>query len=206
MGFAFAGGFAVSVFMLSLVNRFDTQTQGFQAVMAGFAVIATLLLWFTAGFTRERIAPPPTQQLSISASLRAVFVNPPLLLVMLLFTCGMLAFTVRQTIAVYYFKYNLARPDLIEPFFAATLGVMLMGLIGVPALAARFGKARCIMLGALVTMLGCLGMYFTPYDEPMMVIVWGCMVALGGTPIAVLGWAMIPDTVEYVAMAAWRAC
>ncbi|MDG2277912.1 MAG: MFS transporter, partial [Pseudomonadales bacterium] len=29
------------------------------------------------------------------------------------------------------------------------------------------------------------------------VFFWGCLVALGGTPVAVLGWAMIPDTVEY---------
>ena len=26
---------------------------------------------------------------------------------------------------------------------------------------------------------------------------WSCVTALGGTPIAVLGWAMLPDTVEY---------
>jgi GPH family glycoside/pentoside/hexuronide:cation symporter len=35
----------------------------------------------------------------------------------------------------------------------------------------------------------------------MWVIFWGCLVALGGAPIAVLGWAMIPDTVDY---AQWR--
>ena len=34
-----------------------------------------------------------------------------------------------------------------------------------------------------------------------MVFVWGSVLAIGGAPIAVLGWAMIPDTVEY---AEWR--
>ncbi len=201
MAFAFAGGFGVSVFMLSLVNSFATQAEGFRWVMVGFSVVAILLLWVTVWFTKERVTPPPKQRLSIAMSLRAVFINPPLLLVMLLFTCGMLAFTVRQTVAIYYFKYNLGRPDLIEPFFAATLGVMMIGLLAVPALAATFGKARCIMLGALLTLLGCAGLYLTSYDAPMQAIAWGCVIALGGTPIAVLGWAMIPDTVEY---AQWK--
>lgn len=197
MGFAFAGGFGVSVCMLKLVNQFSSQSQGFVWVMVGFSVAAVLLLWATAVTTRERIAPPPKQHLSMAMSLRAVFFNPPLLLVMLLFTCGMLAFTVRQTVAVYYFKYNLGRPDLIDDFFAASLGVMMLGLVVVPKLAARFGKAHCIMLGAVVTIIGCIGIYTTAYDSPVQAIVWGCMIALGGTPIAVLGWAMIPDTVDY---------
>ena len=34
-----------------------------------------------------------------------------------------------------------------------------------------------------------------------MVFVWGALLSLGGAPVAVLGWAMIPDTVEY---AQWR--
>lgn len=201
MGCAFAGGFVVSVLMLKLVGYFGTEAGGFQGVMIGFAVIATGCLWLTAASSTERIAPPPHQRLTVDDSLRAVFLNPPLLVVMVLFTCGMLAFTIRQTIAVYYFEYNLGRPDLIGTFFMVTLSVMLVGLLGVPRLAARFGKGGSIVGGALLTIAGCIGLYFTPYDAPYLAIFWGCVVALGGTPIAVLGWAMIPDTIEY---AQWR--
>ena len=56
-------------------------------------------------------------------------------------------------------------------------------------------------MGALVTIVGCIGLYLTPYDAVTWVFVWSCVIALGGTPIAVLGWAMIPDTVEY---AQWK--
>ncbi|MFK7914759.1 MAG: MFS transporter, partial [Pseudomonadales bacterium] len=118
-----------------------------------------------------------------------------------LFTCGMLAFTVRQAVAVYYFQYNLERPDLISSFFLVTLLVMLAGLFAVPRLSAALGKAGSIIAGGALTILGCTGMYFTPYDAPYWAMAWGCVIALGGTPIAVLGWAMIPDTIEY---AQWR--
>ncbi|MGI9328983.1 MAG: MFS transporter, partial [Pseudomonadales bacterium] len=164
MACAFAGGFVVSVLMLKLVGWFETPAQGFQGVMIGFAVIATGCLCLTAASTKERIAPPPTQHLSVVDSMRAVFINPPLLVVMVLFTCGMLAFTIRQTVAVYYFEYYLGRGDLIGTFFMVTLSVMLVGLIGVPKLAARLGKGGSIVAGGLLTILGCIGMYYTPQD------------------------------------------
>ncbi|RPG46081.1 MAG: hypothetical protein CBC94_006010, partial [Gammaproteobacteria bacterium TMED134] len=55
--------------------------------------------------------------------------------------------------------------------------------------------------GALLSICACLGLYLTPFSDPYWVIFWSAWVAFGGAPIAVLGWAMIPDTVEY---AQWR--
>ena len=201
MACAFSGGYAVSVGMFPLVERFETPAEGFFWVMLGFAVVATLLIWLTYGGTEERVQPPPKQKLAFSDSLRAVFRNPPLLVVMVLFCGGMLSFTVRQAATVYFFKYNLNRPDLIDDFFAVTLGAMILGLVSVPWLARKLGKARAIIAGSVLTFAGLLGLYLTPYGEIQTIFVCGVIIALGATPIAVLGWAMIPDTVEY---AQWR--
>ena len=201
MAFAFAGGYAISVGMLPLVGCFDDPRSGFRNVMIAFSVVATGLLWFTFAATEERIRPPPLQQLKISDSFAAVFRNPPLLLVMLLFSGGMLSFTIRQTVTVYYLKYNVGREDLVALFFGITMPVMFVALLAVPRLAARFGKAGGIIVGALVTIVGCIGLYFTPYDAITGIFFFSCVMALGGTPIAVLGWAMIPDTVDY---AQWK--
>jgi sugar (glycoside-pentoside-hexuronide) transporter len=201
MAFAFAGGYVISVGMLPLVGMFETKAAGFQAAMGLFGIVATALLVLTFANTRERIQPPASQKLSLSDSLKAVYANPPLLIVMVLFTCGMLSFTVRQSVTLYYFKYNLGREDLIAAFFGITFPIMFIGLLAVPKLAAKLGKAGGIIAGAVVTIVGCLGLYFTPYESIVWIFFWSCVVALGGTPIAVLGWAMIPDTVEY---AQWK--
>ena len=95
----------------------------------------------------------------------------------------------------------MGRPDLLSTFFGLGLVVMLIGLPTVPALAARFGKAGAIQLGSLFSIIACIGFYLTPADDHFWTIFWGCLVALGGAPVAVLGWAMIPDTVEY---AQWK--
>ncbi len=123
------------------------------------------------------------------------------MIVICLFTLGMLSFTVRQTVAVYYFTYNMGRPDLISVFFGLGLAVMFVGLPFVPKLAAKFGKAGAIQLGSLFSIAACIGFYFTDASEHQWIIFWGALVALGGAPVAVLGWAMIPDTVEY---AQWK--
>jgi len=201
MAFAFAGGYLISVGMLPLVGLFETPEQGFQMALIIFSVIATVLLWLTFSNTAERIQPPATQTLAFADSLKAVFANPPLLIVMVLFTCSMLSFTVRQTVTLYYFKYNLGREDLISLFFGITFPVMFVSLLIVPKLAQWLGKGGAIIAGAVVTIVGCVGLYFTPYEAITWVFVWSCVVALGGTPLAVLGWAMIPDTVEY---AQWK--
>ena len=86
-------------------------------------------------------------------------------------------------------------------FFGITLPVMFLGLLAVPKLAASFGKAGGIVVGAVITIIGSIGLYFTSYDAITWIFIWGGVVALGGTPIDVLGWAMIPDTVEY---AQWK--
>ncbi len=201
MAFAFGGGYVISVGMLPLVGLFETPAEGFRSALILFAIVATVFLWLTVAYTEERVQPPASQKLSLSDSFKAVFANPPLLVVIVLFAGGMLSFTIRQTVTLYYFKYNLGREDLIALFFGITMPIMFVGLLFVPKLAARFGKAGGIVVGALVTIVGSIGLYFTPYSSLEWIFIWGCVVALGGTPIAVLGWAMIPDTVEY---AQWR--
>ena len=197
MACAFTGGLTVSVGTMPFVGLFADRADGFQALMAVFAVIATGLLVTTFATTEERVTPAPEQQLKLKQSIQAVFLNTPLLFVIGIFSCGMLSFTVRQTLTVYYFSYNLERPDLIPWYFGSTLVVMLLGLASVPSLAARFGKSVALMLGGLLTIVACLGFYATAPEALGWVFFWGCLVALGGTPVAVLGWAMIPDTVEY---------
>ncbi len=201
MACAFAGGIAVSVGMPALVGAFASEAAGYQAAMALFALVATATLLVTFRHTAERVKPPPAQRLTLANSLKAVFANPPLIVVMVLFTCGMLAFTVRQAVAIYYFEYNLGRPDLIAGWFGFTMPVMFIGLAVTPKLAARYGKAGGILIGAVVTLAACLGLHFTPYTNIPVIFFWGALIALGGTPIAVLGWAMLPDTVEF---AQWR--
>ena len=197
IGCAFAGGFVVSVGTMEFVGMFADEADGFQMLMIVFGLVASLLLFVTYRTTVEVVQPKQVAKPPIKESLRAVFVNPPLLVVMGIFSCGMLSFTVRQATTAYFFIYNVGDPGLISGFFGVTLGCMLVGIWAVPWMAEKYGKAGAVRLGAYLTIFACVGFYMTPYEAIAQIFFWGCLVALGGTPVAVLGWAMIPDTVEY---------
>lgn len=197
IGCAFTGGFLVSVGTMPFVGLFGSEAQGFQMLMIVFGIVTTALLLVTFYATAKVVQPAQQAKPSVRDSLRAIYLNPPLLVVIGIFCCGMLSFTVRQATTIYFFIYNVGQPALIAWFFGITLACMLVGIWSVPWLADRFGKAGAIRLGAYLTIAACIGFYFTPFTDINMIFLWGCLVALGGTPVAVLGWAMIPDTVEY---------
>lgn len=199
MAGAFSGALVVVTCMLPFVEFFGGGAEGgFQLTMTIMAVLSTVLIWICFAGTKERNELVKDQErISIENSLKVLVNNPPLWIVVALFILGMLAFTFRQTTAPYYLKYVVERPDLITPFLTVTLCIMFVGLALIPTLVKRLGKQVSIQVGAVVAMVGSLGLFFNPPENVILIFVWGCVMALGGTPIAVLGWAMIPDTVEY---------
>ncbi len=201
MGCAFAGFYVISVATDPLVRLFDSPQQGWQVVAAGYATIATLLLVVCYLSTREAPVLASAPVVSLRESLRAVRSNGPLVIVILVFMGGLMSFNVRTATAIYYCKYVLERPDLIAAYFAWTMPVMMAGLFGVPWLARRVGKARAVIAGALLTICGGIGLYLTPVQAVEQALFFCCVMALGGAPVAVMGWSMTADTVDY---AEWR--
>lgn len=198
MAGAFTGALLVSSFMLPMTDWFADERIGFQMVMVIFSIGATILLWITFVGTKEQIDIVESEaKVELNAALTAVRLNPPLWIVIGLFILGMLAFTFRQTTTPYYFKYVMETPELIAPFLTVTLLVMYIGLLGIPHAVKKWGKSTTIQIGAVVAMIGALGFYLNSPENVVMVFVWGSVLAIGGAPIAVLGWAMIPDTIEY---------
>lgn len=206
MGCAFSGGLLVSAGMPWLVGLADTEAQGYQQTMVLFAVIATLLIWVSFASAKETHSALELDKTANTKkesktreplNLDPILKNPHLWVVIGIFCCGMLGFTLRSAATPYYFKYYVERPDLIGTYFLVTLGVMVIGLIGVPKLADKLGKTRSLYIGAVVTFTGCLLLYLMPKDSIIGIFASGALVSLGATPVAVLGWAMLPDTVEY---------
>ena len=209
MACAFFGGYVVSVATLKLVGWADDEATGYRNTMLAYAVIATIALWVTFAKTRVVMNRTPAMANTNAGprtawrdtDWRVVTDNAPLWIVIGIFCCGMLGFTVRSAATPYYFKYFVQRPDLISVYFGVTLAAMLGGLTLVPTIADRLGKINALYIGGALTTVGFVGLYFAEPPDITWIFVSGCVVALGATPVAVLGWALIPDTVDY---AQWR--
>lgn len=70
-----------------------------------------------------------------------------------------------------------------------------------PKIGERLGKAWGMVACSGLGFVSGLAIYFTPYDQIAMIFLWSMLGALSGSPIGVLTWSIIPDTVEY---AEWK--
>lgn len=197
MAGAFTGALVILLCMPRLASMFGGEL-GYQLAMCIAGVLGTLLLYWSFAGTKERDdLAIPDQHVSVRDALKVLGSNPPLWIAVTLFVLGIVAFTFRQTTVPYYFKYVMGRMDLMESFLITTLVVMFIGLAVIPKLSARLGKARTVQIGAIVAIVGATGFYLNSPTNVVMVYVWGSIMAIGGAPIAVLGWAMLADTIEY---------
>ena len=88
IGFAFAGGWIASVITEPFVASalFVDKAEGFLFLMILFSIVSTVLLWITYRSTEEVVATNRTQKLKLVDSLRSVFLNPPLFVVIGIFS------------------------------------------------------------------------------------------------------------------------
>lgn len=198
IGCAFAGALLMSAAFLPFVDMFGGDGPAYTIGMSMAGIIGTLLIWTTFfGTTEREVLAKPENKISIKQAMSTLVHNPPLWISVALFILGIVAVTFRLMATPYYFKYNVGRPDLIAPFLTLTLASMFIPLFFIPKLVSIFSKVSVIQMGSVVAIAGCLGFYFNDPSNIVMTFLWGALVALGGAPIAVLGWALIPDTVEY---------
>ncbi|MCR9239967.1 MAG: MFS transporter [Rhodobiaceae bacterium] len=201
MAFAMVGGVCVSAATWPLVDFFGGGAIGFQITIGIYGFVAVLLLAWTFGATKETLVSTSSKPPTLSESLGVLSGNKPLWLIIIAFWMGMMAFTIRSSAIIFYFKYNLGREDLIAMFMLALGLGHLVGVIATPFISKRIGKKGTYFWGAVLGILSGVALYLTPYDALPTIF---AISILGGFFFAfptVMGWAMLPDTIEY---AEWK--
>jgi len=139
--------------------------RGWQITMSIYAVIASCLFVVTFLTTKERVAPPETQEKTNPLSdLKDLFSCRPWLVLFLLAMVFMVTMTLRGSSAAYYFKYFVGRMDLL----GAYVGIQFLGLmIGAMAAAplSKYIDKKKLLMGALCV-VGILSMLFTFIPKP----------------------------------------
>jgi len=201
MVFATIGVLIVYMSMRPIVEAAGGGVEGYQYAALFYAVLGFLVLIVTVRGTRENVALPEHVP-SIKDMLAALRGGGlPLAMVIVTFFMGMLVFTIRSAALIFYFKYNIGDESLFEVFLAVSLGGQLIGIIAAPFIAARLGKMRTNLLGFIVVGVAGMGLFYTPYDQIGLIFAIASIGSLFVGLITVIGWSLLPDTVEY---AEWR--
>jgi glycoside/pentoside/hexuronide:cation symporter, GPH family len=197
--FAFGGSFLVTAATPRLVNWLGggNERLGWPLTMAVWGIAASGLFAVTFFNTRERIAPLPAQRSNVRQDVSDLAHNGPWLVLFSLALIIMITITLRSATAMYYFKYYVGRPKLMEAFVPAYMAAAAAGALLTPLLTRFIEKKLLLILLMSTTGFLSIAFFFVPKDQ----IAWmfGLQVVTGLVlgPKSPLAFAMYADTADY---------
>jgi glycoside/pentoside/hexuronide:cation symporter, GPH family len=197
--FAFGGSMLVTAATPFLVKWLGHghERLGWQLTMAFWGVAASGLFTVTFFNTRERIAPPPTQQSNVRQDVRDLAHNGPWMVLFFLALIIMMTITLRTATSAYYFKYYVGRKDLLAAFVPAYMAAAAVGASLTPLLTRYIDKPRLLMLLMSATGVLSIAFFFIPKDQIAWMFALQIVIGLVLGPKSPLAFAMYADTADY---------
>lgn len=197
--FAMGGGLLVTSFMLPLVDYLGNGNEalGYQRAMIVMSIVGMLLFLLCFAGTKERVKPANETPAPYKKQLAAIWQNDQcrvLCVVAIVLLTGMV---MRNTLALYYVKYVLQRPESATLFVTAGMVGSIIGCALANPVAKRFCKIKVYTWLQLASAAVCIVNYFVPYQAWFTAIAlhffWGLILQMA-TPLL---WAKIADVVDY---------
>ena len=191
----------VSVLCLPLVSFFGDGQVGWRRYGLLTAVITVAAFWICAWGAKKKdtmdIVPEKKEKTPFREQLKLIAANKPLQMLLIAFSTDQFAAAAASAVNVFYFQYYLGRKDLVSFAAMYTVAVNVLMYFLIPFLSRKFGKKKLYMAATYAVLVPYAIMFFLPKSA-----VWGVIaltvVATGiATITGTLGWAMLPDCVEY---------
>ncbi len=215
--------FVVQGMTLPLVNHFGNDGRdlqhGWLCTIGIFAVIAFIFFMITFSVSRERIAPPPTQEIDMREDIKQTISNVPWN------TMFVLTFSLFITLAMwgsamsFYFQYNIDQKslfDFLKAFRLAddigdaySVGFSVFNMVGAVVqfigvvllsqyLANKYGKKTVFMVCLSLTAIFSAMFYIPSPTDVSLIFVLNIMKSLAYAPTVPLLWAMIADVADHI--------
>ncbi|MCU4675958.1 MFS transporter [Catenovulum sp. 2E275] len=212
MVFAFAGSIFAFVMVEPLTQFFSHLTdtpnpqQGWTYTMLVYGVIAAILFYFTFAWTRERIAPPASQQSSLKADFKNLANNKPWFILLGAALSTLIFNSMRDGASVYYFKYYIGLPEwsLFGLSFGITTVYLVVGqaanIIGVvlaQPISKRLGKRNTFMTAMFLAAILSIFFYFLTAEQLTLIILLQVLISACAGIIFPLLWSMYADIADY---------
>ncbi|MEW9799269.1 glycoside-pentoside-hexuronide (GPH):cation symporter [Alteromonas sp. CYL-A6] len=197
--FAMGGGLIVTLCMLPLVAWLGdgNDALGYQRTMMLMSAIGMVLFLLCFVGTRERVKPSNDVPQPYKAQLKALWKNDQCRVLCIVAVFLLTGMVLRNTLALYYVKYVLLRPDDATLFVTAGMIGSIIGCALANPAARKFCKIRVYIFLQLASAAICVVNYFiAPHAWEAAValhFLWGLLLQMA-TPLL---WAKIADVVDY---------
>lgn len=199
--FALIGYLIVGFTAIKIVESTgDDMAAGFQKTAIIYSIIALIFLLPVPLLMRERIK-LQKEKTKFSDSMKLIFQNKPLILVLLTQLMTMALFTLKSSITTYYVTYNIGDMSLVPIMMLASAIPMILGMMVASPLASLLGKKKAVILSTLLAAVFSLIWYFTGYSNFTLVCILSGVSGFFTALPVVITTAMVADTIEY---AEWK--
>ena len=205
MLFMLGGVIIVSVATEPLTALFENLQTGYFYTAIGYSVLAFLLFqlcFFATGRSMKKSGELNRENTKKSAySFKDVFgivsKNKQLMILTIAFLLGATSEYIREASVIYFVSYNMGNSSLVPLFMGIVVLSMIIANLLIPAATKRFDKKGTYMIGTVIGIVGSIIFHFIPHQNVAVVLVMAAVSSFGFTVVSTLGWAMLPDTVEY---------
>jgi sugar (glycoside-pentoside-hexuronide) transporter len=196
------GSLLVAVLTIPLVGAIGggDSSKGFFGTAAIYGVICAGGAILAAVKTKERIRIVPKPNEKFKDSIDVITKNVPLLLILLVTFFTGTAITIKQTVATYYFTYNVGDVNLVSYFALVGLVPMVAAMVITPPVSKKFGKKPVAIASGIVGAVFSAAIYFANGSVPL-VFTFNALSMVGIGVMLVITLSMQADTVEY---AEWK--
>lgn len=197
--FAMVGGLLVTAFTMPLVNYFGDgdQALGYQRTMIVMSILGMVLFLLCFAGTKERLKPANEHVVPVKGQLKALWNNDQCRVLCAVAVVLLTGMVLRNTLAIYYVKYVLQRPDDVTAFVTAGMIGSIIGCALANPVARRYCKIKVYTSLQIISAVICVVNYFVPADGWAIAItlhfLWGLFLQMA-TPLL---WAKIADVVDY---------
>ncbi len=193
------GGVGAAIFVPYLAAHLgSTPAQGYQYAMIILAVVMAASFITTGLFCKERVPETVTAEpFKFREIFSQFYYNKPLIRVFFLFFCVYTFNIMVSSVGTYYITYNAQRPDMMSFFSMLQVLPSVIPLLFVPAMVRKMGKKAVVMLGCVISLVGCVVFFLSPDNALTAACIGKSILSFGyGIELGIM-WSLLPDTVEY---------
>lgn len=192
------GSLLVAILTIPLVKAFGrgSDSNGYFWTAVVYGIICTAGALIAAFNTRERVKIIKKSNEKFKDSVFLITKNKPLLLILLVTFFTGATITIKQTIATYYFTYNVGDVNLVPLFALVGLIPMVAAMVISPPISKKYGKKATGIASGILGGAFSIAIYFSAGNLPL-VFAFNAISMVGIGVMMVMTLSMQADTVEY---------
>lgn len=210
MVFAFGGSLLVVAIFQPIVDFFKismAETRSYQMTMVVIGALAAFFFIVAFAWTRERITPPKSQKNNLKEDFKNLLHNGPWFILLGAGVMTILFNTIRDGVALYYFKYYVIDETAIRlskmTFTFSTLylfigqGANMLGVIFAKPVSAKLGKKQTFVLAMVGAAAFSIFFFFIGKGNVVQIYILQVIVSFCAGIVLPLLWSMYADSADW---------